>query len=55
MELGSYGGLDLLCQLLFTLNSFIYCFEEEGSMRPFWREKWKKNAIEQWQPKAKKH
>ena len=93
MELGSYGGLDLLCQLLSTfLNfyylrglfiflkllikaclsfvesaqlflfhynlsflSFVQCFEEEGSMRPFWRGKWKKNGIEEWQPKAKKH
>ena len=35
--------------------SFVQCFEEEGSMRPFWRGKWKKNGIEEWQPKAKKH
>ncbi|KAF3551798.1 hypothetical protein DY000_02004247 [Brassica cretica] len=28
---------------------------EEESMRPFWREKWKKTQIEEWQPKAKKH
>ena len=93
MELGSYGGLDLLCQLLSTfLNfyylrglfiflkllikaclsfvesvrlfcftiilvffSFVQCFEEEESMRPFWRGKWKKTQIEEWQPKAKKH
>ncbi|CAN6977209.1 unnamed protein product [Brassica rapa subsp. trilocularis] len=23
-------------------------------MRPFWRKKWKKNTIEEWQPKPKK-
>ncbi|CAN7069419.1 unnamed protein product [Brassica oleracea var. botrytis] len=28
---------------------------EEESMRPFWRGKWKKTQIEEWQPKAKKH